>query len=36
MRGRRTNGGKEEETWKANDQAVCFRSLTGGRKMAEE
>lgn len=29
---KRTNRG--EETWKANDQAACFRSLTGGRKEA--
>lgn len=27
---------REDETWKANDQAVCFKTLTGGRKMAAE
>lgn len=32
---RRTKRGRGEETWKANDQAVCFRSLTG-RGMTEE
>ena len=32
----KTNRGREDETWKANDQAVCFKTLTGGRKMAAE